>query len=140
VVLTNILSSITRLYKEWRDCRFLRKHGCEDWEQYNYRFDPDICKRATEIKNYYQGYPYIYCIENRNHKVYEWDLAYDGMYVVNKWMKANCKDKFRLDYHRAMNAPGTAWEWHITELGGGDYVFAAFKSERDFNWFLLRWA
>jgi hypothetical protein len=25
-------------------------------------------------------------------------------------------------------------------LGGGDYIFAAFKNERDFNWFLMRWS
>lgn len=135
-----LLTYLRTKIKSWKDNRFLRKHGCEDWEQYHYRYDPDIWKIATRIKDYYRGYPYVYCIENRNHKAYEWDLAYDGMYVINKWMKANCKDKFRLDYHRAMNAPSTGWEWQINELGGGDYVFAAFKTERDLSWFLMRWS
>jgi hypothetical protein len=39
-----------------------------------------------------------------------------------------------------MNAPATAWQWEINELGGGDYIFAAFKNEQDFNWFLMRWS
>jgi hypothetical protein len=39
-----------------------------------------------------------------------------------------------------MNAPGTAWEWHINELGGGDYIFIAFKDEVDFMMFMLKWA
>jgi hypothetical protein len=25
-------------------------------------------------------------------------------------------------------------------LAGGDYIFVAFKDERDFNWFLMRWS
>jgi hypothetical protein len=45
-----------------------------------------------------------------------------------------------MDFHRAMNAPGTAWEWHINELGGGDYIFAAFKDPEDFFMFSLKWA
>ena len=135
-----LIETIKDKYKAWKDSRFLRKHGCDNWEQYNYRFDPDICKRATEIKNYYHGYPYFYCFEDHKHEVYYWDPAVDGMYVISEWCKKNCKDKFRFDFHRAMNAPGTAWEWHINELGGGDYIFAAFKSEKDFNWFMLRWS
>jgi hypothetical protein len=135
-----LVETIKGKYNAWKDRRFLRKHGCENWKQYHYRFDPDIWKVATEIKNYYRGYPYIYCFENHNHDVYYWDPAVDGMYVLTEWCKKNCKDKFRFDFHRAMNAPGTAWEWHINELGGGDYIFAAFKDKRDFNWFLLRWS
>jgi hypothetical protein len=72
--------------------------------------------------------------------VYHWDLGIDGACIVGNWCDENCKDKHRMDFHRAMNAPGTAWEWHINELGGGDYIFAAFKNERDYTWFLMRWS
>jgi hypothetical protein len=30
-------------------------------------------------------------------------------------------------------------EWEINSLGGGDYIFIAFKDERDMMWFKLRW-
>jgi hypothetical protein len=38
-----------------------------------------------------------------------------------------------------MKAPATANEWEINELGGGDYIFVAFKEQRDYTWFILRW-
>jgi hypothetical protein len=59
---------------------------------------------------------------------------------VGKWCDQHCKGKHRMDFHRAINAPATAYQWEINELGGGDYIFAAFKNEQDFNWFLMRWS
>jgi hypothetical protein len=38
-----------------------------------------------------------------------------------------------------MKAPSTGNEWHINELGGGDYIFAAFKDPEDFFIFRLKW-
>jgi hypothetical protein len=125
--------------KTWQERRFLKRHGCDSWEQYNYRFDPDIFKPASRIRDYYRGYPYFYCFENHKHEVYDWDIHIDGIYVLSKWCKKNCKDKFRFDFHRAMKAPATANEWEINELGGGDYIFVAFKEQRDYTWFILRW-
>jgi hypothetical protein len=31
-------------------------------------------------------------------------------------------------------------QWECNDIGGGDYLFAAFKNERDFSWFLMRWS
>lgn len=135
-----LLKSIKTKYRKWCDVRFLKKHNCENWEQYNHRYDPDINARATRIKDYFHGYPYIYCFENHSHEIYFWDLGYYGTFVVNKWCKENLTDKFRLDFHCAMKAPATAYEWEINELGGGDYIFFACKDEKDFIHFMLRWA
>lgn len=135
-----LLTYLRTKIKSWKDNRFLRKHGCDSWEQYNYRFDPDIFKPATRIKDFYHGYPYFYCFEDHKHDVYHWDVGYDGIYVLSQWIDANCKGKYRFDFHRAINEPSTAHQWSINELGGGDYIFVAFKEERDFNWFLLRWS
>jgi hypothetical protein len=135
-----LLTYLRTKIKTWRDRRFLKKHGCDNWYQYNRQYDPDINWRATRIKDFYQGYPYVYCFENHKHEVYYWDLGIDGACIVGNWCDENCKDKHRMDFHRAMNAPGTAWEWHINELGGGDYIFAAFKDPEDFFMFSLKWA
>ena len=135
-----MLTTIKQKYREWKDQRFLRKHGCDNWKQYNHRYDPDIERRCSRIKDFYHGYPYIYCFEDRKHDIYYWDIAVDGMYVLDQWCEKNCKDKYRFDFHRAINVPATAYQWEINELGGGDYAFAAFKDQRDFNWFLLRWS
>jgi len=127
-------------YREWKEQRFLKKHGCDNWFQYNRRYDPDVVWRATEIRNFYQGYPYVYCFENHRHEVYHWDVHIDGTYVISQWCDENCKSKHRMDFHRAMKAPSTGNEWHINELGGGDYIFAAFKDPEDFFLFQLRWS
>ena len=135
-----LLTYLRTKIKTWQDKHFLKRHGVATWAQYNHRYDPDINWRANRVNDFYHGYPYVYCFENRKHEVYYWDVHLDGIYVLSQWCKDNCKDKFRFDFHRAMNAPGTAWQWHINELGGGDYIFVAFKNERDFNWFLMRWS
>jgi hypothetical protein len=135
-----LVDFVKQRYKQWRDHRFLKRHGVETWAQYNRRYDPDIVWRATEIRNFYQGYPYVYCFENHRHEVYHWDVHIDGTYVVGNWCDENCKDKYRMDFHRVMRAPSTGNEWHINELGGGDYIFAAFKDPEDFFIFQLKWA
>ena len=126
--------------KQWQDRRFLKRHGVETWAQYNRQYDPDINWRATRVKDFYQGYPYVYCFENRNHDVYYWDIGFDGTYVVGNWCDDNCKDKYRMDFHRVIKYPSTANQWEMNDLGGGDYVFAAFKNERDFFMFALKWS
>lgn len=123
--------SIRRKYILW-------KHGYKDWAVYQRMTDPDIMWTAIKIVDFYHGYRYVYCIENRNHQVYYWDLGMDGGWQLQQWCRKNCKDKFRFDAHRVIK---NRWgEWEVNEIGGGDYVFAAFKSERDFNWFMLKWS
>jgi len=127
-------------YRLWKEKRFLKKHGCETREQYNYKYDPDINKLATRIKDFYYGYPYIYCFEMHAHIIYEWDIVYDGVYVATNWCKENLTDKFRFDFHRCNRKPSTANEWEINELFGGDYIFFACKDPKDYTMFLLRWS
>jgi hypothetical protein len=136
----NILTPIKEKYHAWKERRFLKRHGVETWEQYNRQYDPDINWRATRVNDFYHGYPYVYCFENREHEVYYWDLAVDGTYVVDNWCKENCKGKFRLDCHRVIKYPSTSNRWEFNDLGGGDYIFAAFKNPKDYTWFVLRWS
>jgi hypothetical protein len=130
----------------WRDRRFLNKHGCENWEQYNYRFDPDRCQWASRVKDYYHGYPYWTIFSDHSHQVYYWDLGVDGIYILSEWCKQNLSGKFRFDFLRVfeqtpygLNGPEDA-EWWINEIGGSDYIFFACQNEQDFLMFNLRWA
>jgi hypothetical protein len=136
----NILKKIKNKYKVWKETYFLKKHGCETWEQYHYRYDPDVVYRASTLKNFYNGYPYIYCFQDHTHDVYYYDFAYDGTFEVTKWCKDNLVDKFRFDFHRALKAPSTGDDWNINEIGGGDYLFFACKNPQDFTLFMLRWS
>ena len=132
-----LLTYLRTKIKTWQDNRFLKRHGCESWAQYNRQYDPDINWRATRVNDFYHGYPYVYCFENHRHEVYHWDVHIDGTYVIDNWCDDNCKGKHRMDFHRVIKYHN---QWEFNDLGGGDYIFAAFKNERDFNWFLMRWS
>jgi hypothetical protein len=135
-----MLEAFKEYFRKWRERRFLKKHGCKKWEEYNRIYDPDYDIRATNIKSFYHGYPYVYCFENHNHSIYDWGLGYDGSYVVNKWCRENLDDKFRFDFLRVLKASSTANQWEINELGGGDYIFFACKNPKDYTIFLLKWS
>lgn len=136
----NLIRRCKARYRMWRSQRYLKKHGCDSWRQYARQYDADYCGRATQVQDIYQGYPYVYCFENHEHEVYYWDLGRDGTYVVNDWCEKNCRAKHRLDFLRVIKAPSTGNHWAVNEIGGSDYIFAAFKDERDFLIFLLRWS
>ena len=131
---------IIALCQEWREQRFLRKHGCINREHYNRKYDPLHNPIATRLVDFYHGYKYIYCFENRAHEIYDWDLAWDGSYFVKEWCEENLSGNWRLDGHRAIKYPSTGNEWEINEIGGGDYIFAAFTDECDYMLFTLRWS
>jgi hypothetical protein len=133
-----IIDKIKQKYLNWREKLFLKKHGCENRAQYERIYDPDYNPRASKIKDYYHGYPCVYCFDDRNHTVYFYDIWYHGDLVINKWCKENLKDKFRIDFLRVLRNDYTN-EWEVNEIGGGDYIFIAFKNERDMMWFKLRW-
>jgi hypothetical protein len=141
-----MLTFIKSKYKDWKNARFLKKHGCATWEQYHHGFDPDRNIVASRVADFYFGYPYWHVVENRDHYMYR--LLYDygpggyryGYHDVVDWCKENIKHKHRTDLLRAMKYPSTSDQWEINELGGGDYLFFAFKNERDYLWFLMRWS
>lgn len=147
-----MLETIKARYKSFKEQRFLKRHGCETWKEYNIKYDPDYNIRATRIVDIYHGYPHVYCFENRNHFAYT--LLYDwgpggfrhGYDDIIDWCEENLKDRFRLDGHRVHTQTGIGLngdhtkEWFINEIGGGDYIFAAFKDPKDFTHFLLRWS
>lgn len=132
-----ILQLIQKRYREWRERRFLKAHGCKTREQYDHIFDPGINRRANRVKDFYLGYPYVYCFTDHNHPIYYLDLAFNGMFEPTKWCNENCTDKFRFDFHRVLS---TSNGWEINEIGGGDYIFFACKNPKDYTLFLLRWS
>lgn len=140
------VEDIRATYKFYRDRAFLKKHGCETWQEYNRKFDPDYNPRASRIQDYYHGYPYVYCFENYQHDIYFWDVYRDGTFVISKWCEKNLQGKFRFDGHRVhkqtpigINGSEDS-EWFINEIGGKDYIFGAFQNEQDYLHFMLRWA
>ena len=137
-----ILARLRKLRAE----RKLKKSGYKSWEHYRRWNDPDTLCRATRVKDFYHGYKYVHCFEDRNHYAYE--LLYDygpggikyGDDEIVEWLDKNAKFTSRIDMHRVIKCPATADQWEFNDLGGGDYIFVAFKEEKDYMMFLLRWS
>ena len=137
-MIEKIIYFTKQLKRKW----ILWRTGYSNWEMYLRITDPDIYQTSHCISDFYHGYPYVYCFENKNHRVYHWELGRE----VHNWCKVQCKDKFRFDSHRVSKRAGfyikvnSSGEWYFDEFSGGDYVFAAFKNREDYTWFKLRWA
>lgn len=142
-------------YLSWKDQRFLTKHGCNNWKEYYYKFDIDVNKYASNIKEYYGNYSYTYVFKNYSHPVYLGD-AYkndltdpSGYAIIKNWCEDNCRGKWRSDIHRVLpenffsGNPLLDIEdddnWMLNDIGGYDFIFFAFMDETDYIWFIMRW-
>ena len=138
----DILGRFYSKYILWKDKRFLKKHGCENWDQYNHRFDPDINIRATHIKDYYMNYPYVFVFTDTRNDAFR-DGVDEGCELLKNWCKENCKGKWRTDIHRVL--PRNLWQasdttdYDINDIGGYDFLFFGFTNEQDYIWFSLKW-
>jgi hypothetical protein len=138
MVLKGYFETLSKKYHEKKRKRFLKKNGCESEEEYARRFDPDVIYRATQITNWYEGYPYVRTFEDPLGDIWtkygDWLQALDEM---DNWCKENIKHKYRYDVHRVIKTEYNGY--CLNDIGGLDYVFFAFKDEKDFMWFALRW-
>ena len=129
---------------------FLKKHGCSTWVQYKREHDPDVIYRANLVNQYYHGYPYLcYFEEAPPASKVHWQ---DWLREMRDWCETNCSDKVRYDIHRVIREKGLIhneyddtmiWsdidEFSMNDVGGWDVLFFAFKNEKDYAWFKLRW-
>lgn len=133
-------------YNSYREQRFLKKHGCATWEQYDKKYDFDINKKADTIKDFYIGYPYVYIFKDTSKEVftkhYDW---IDGYKELEDWCQNNCVAKFRSDIHTVhvqtnLDFDGNIEVEYFFNGLGHDYLFFAFKNDTDYIWFITRWA
>jgi hypothetical protein len=143
-----VIEKLVTKWKAFREARFLKKHYCVSRSEYNRKYDPDVTFHAGRIVEYYHGYLYIHAMTYPAYK-----SAYDqygdwlqGLTMMKDWCNFNCTGKWREDIHRVSKSSyqGHPWEegteWRMDEMGGGDVIFFAFKSEKDMMMFLLRWS
>lgn len=138
-------NALKQKYKEFKDRRFLKKHYCKTWEEYNYRHDPDVSYREYVVKHYYRGYQYVYAAEREDH--YSYKLLYDygpggtryGFQDIADWCKLQCKGKYRADW---LNSYKNDFfdEWQINDIAGQYRMFFAFQNQSDFVNFLMKWS
>jgi len=143
VVIMQLVSNVKTKIHNWQERRFLRKHGCRSWNQYHRVYDPDYSAKATTLRDFYHGYPYWHVFDNYNHFCYKLTGDYGpggliyGFHHMDVWCDDNTKHKFRIDGLRLFKNQN---EWHINEISGEDRMVFAFKDERDYAWFMLRWS
>lgn len=126
-------------YKEWKDERFLKKHGCDSWKEYNRKYDTDVHHRAAHVRDWYHGYSHIHVFKDAGNDIFvKYGDWLQGLGVMTTWCDEHCSGKWRYDIHRVLDET----DYHgymLNDIGGYDYVFFAFKNERDFILFRLTW-
>lgn len=147
-----LLKRIKARIRKWHSDRFLRKHHCRSYKEYNHRYDPDRNIHAVKVEDYYHGYPYVYLFTNSAHKIYD---IYDyGMFTsypvahdIINWCTKNCKHKFRHDCLSltAYDAPFITENplYVVGHLGLGYmpiYYAFAFKDKLEYTMFVLKWS
>ena len=129
--------------RKWRSDRFLKKHHVETYEMYHIVYDKNRNNRADTLDTYYHGYPYVYPILQRDHHAYRTIYDYGpggykaGADEIYEWCKEHCVDKFRADWHRAIQEYNGVWRFN--GIAGVDFICFAFMDEQDFVWFKLTW-
>lgn len=138
-----IINRIKAWIRKKRAERKLKKSGYESWMNYKHNRDPDVCRYANYVEDFYKKYPYVFTCENPNHYGYQLlrDYGPGGQYYGFNEMVDWCEDKIRWNYRCDIHR---VWENHwgrkeFNDIGGYDTVFFAFKHEKDYIHFMLRW-
>ena len=142
----NVLEEIKGHYDFYRHRAYLKKMGWTE-EAYQKQTDPDCNLRADRVADFYHGYNHIYAFTTTRVAPFtDYPTWMDAYNIIQKWCWENCQDKFRDDILRATKQTGLGLngeeypEWFVNEIGGGDVLFFAFKSSKDYTLFCLRWS
>jgi hypothetical protein len=138
-----LIRRIKAWFRKKRAERKLSKSGYATWMAYKHNRDPDVIRYANFIDDFYTNYPYVYVIKDTNHFGYKllWNYGPGGQRYGFNEMVDWCEDKirwnYRCDIHRVWD---NYWgKSEFNDIGGSDYVHFAFKHEKDYIMFLLRW-
>jgi hypothetical protein len=136
----NPLTWIKYRYLEWRWDRVLRKSGHRHWESYLRYNDPDFYALGYTVRDQLYGYPYIALVDYRKLPI-RFDPMWGPIHHCEEmlaWCQKNCKKKYRTHWERVIM--DHAGQYLLNGIGGTDELFFAFKDERDYIMFILRWS
>ena len=131
--------------RKYRAERKLKKSGYLTWKAYKHNRDPGVERYAQYVEDFYIDYPYVYTCENPNHYAYTLiaDYGPGGQYFgyeeMNYWCHEKIRWNFRCDCHRVWENQWSG-KMELNDIGGSDIIYFAFKHEKDFTHFLLRWS
>lgn len=141
--LSKLLTRLKARIRKYKAERKLKKSNHEDWRMYKHHTDPDICRYANDVDTYYRGYKYIYTIKDYKHYAFQLIGDYGpggrryGYDEMTMWCEEKIRWNYRRDIHRVYEDQYGKAEFN--DIGGSDYIYFAFKNEKDFIHFTLRW-
>lgn len=124
--------------------RKLKNSGYDDWRQYKHNRDTSVRKYADSVDEFYTEYKYVYAIKDYGHYAYQVTgdygpngrrYGYDDMTI---WCEEHIRWNYRRDIHRVW--PDSGGRMKFNDIGGSDILYFAFKNERDYLRFVLRWS
>lgn len=124
---------------EWQWDRVLRKSGHSSWNMYFSWNDPDFNIRGQTVKDQLHGYPYIAIVPYTTLPILFDPLWGPVEYCeeILKWCEKNSRGKWRNHWERVI--VDHLGQYLPNGIGGTDELFFAFKDERDYLMFTLRW-
>lgn len=128
------------LWLEYCWDRVLKNSGYHHWEQYFRANDPDYYAPGYTVRDQLFGYPYISLVSFRHlETVFEplWGPIQNANHIC-EWCDNHCRGKYRWHWERViMDHEG---QYLPDGIAGTDELFFAFKDERDYLMFILRWS
>lgn len=144
-LLKKIIRRIGARIRGYKAKRKLKKSGYKTWSHYYYNNDPDVNRYGNDTQAFYVGYPYVFvCTPSPEHYAYK--LIYDygpggskyGCEEIAEWCEKHIRWNYRIDCHRVLGDHFDKLEFN--DISGWDVFFFAFKKEKDFTHFMLRWS
>lgn len=136
----NPLLRIKYRYLEWRWDRILRKSGHRTWYHYFRANDLDYNPYGKTIKEQLHGYPYIFKVDFKKIPMVHNPLfgPIESCEEMLKWCDKNCRKNYRAEWERVIQ--DHEGQYLPNGIGGSDELFFAFKDERDYLMFVLKWS
>jgi hypothetical protein len=138
------ISRIKAWVRKKRAEKKLKKSGYDNWRHYKHNRDEDVYKYADYVEHFYKGYPYVYAIKDYKHYAFKFICDYGpggqvfGYDRITQWCEEKIRWNYRRDIHRVLETQYGMTQFN--DIGGSDYIYFAFKNEKDFTHFLLRWS
>ena len=131
--------------RKWKAERKLKKSGYMSWRSYRHNLDTDIVRYADRVSHFYSAkYKYIHKFDSYKHYAFQCVADYGpgglifGYDEMTDWCEEKIRWNYRRDIHRVIeNASGLV---EFNDIGGSDVIYFAFKNEKDFSYFMLRWS
>lgn len=121
-----MISTIINIYKSWKEKRFFKKHGVENWQQFNRKYDCDFNPVSKTIKGLFHGYHSFYLVET--HYVVDLFGPMPSSQHISEWCEENCIGKYRI---QEVETWGYDDMKMYSKYPGEIELFVAFKEQDD---------